>query len=175
MTEIWAAVIGAVVVAGLSVLITYRISYPLGVAQGKKLALHEKSIDVLTEIRRRLLDLRNEWADWVSGLPSEDEDRSKRLLSKQKALEEHYEENKIVLSNKMQDKIERIVYRIDQRWSSFQMNLMMSNLGSEEEQRDRQYRAGAEIQKWLDHEFSEYMRDLDSHLREIIGTDDLDN
>lgn len=170
MTEILAAVIGAAVGSVLSALLTRRISYPQGVEQGKRLVLHEKSVEVLTEIRKRLHEVRNEWADWVSKLPNDDKKRDERLLNKTKALENYYEENKFVLSKDMQRKVERMIRDIEHRRSSFHLNLSVSKLADDEDkQRDDRYQAGLKVSNWLEHEFSEALEDLDSHLREIIG------
>lgn len=172
MTEILAAVIGAVVGSVLSWWLTRRVSYPQGVEQGKQLVLHEKSVEVLTEIRKRLMSLRSEWVDWVNKLPDEDESRASDLLSKQRRLEEYYEENKLVISSNIQRKVETIIGDIERNRQSFLTNLLASGLAEDEkEQRNRRYRAGVEMLRWLEYEFPKFREDLDSCIRKIIGAD----
>ncbi len=170
MTEILAAVIGALVVAALSVFITYRVAYPLGVKQGKEQLRHEESVRVLTKIRTQLLEVRNEFADWVHDIPSEESAQSDRTMKLIGDLQKYYEENRVVLDDDTRSAVEDILESLERRRNSLMMNLSIANLSNgEEEQRNARYRAGAETRAWLDNVLSRRLEEFEKRLASIFG------
>lgn len=174
MTEIFAAIIGAVVGAALSGFFAYKISYPIGVEQGKQQVRHERSVAVLTDIYQRLLRLRNEIRSLTEVLPERESEQQDKVFRQFKELQNYHEENGFVLDRGIHQQVERIIEQLDRHLSTFAMNLSLSSLGEDEkEERDRRYKAGVEMALWLERGFSTQLSSLEEQVKKVIGTDEI--
>lgn len=170
MTDIIAALIGAIVGAALSALVTYRVAYPLGIAQGKEQLRHEESVRVLTEIRARLLKVRDEFAEWIHDIPSKESDQSLRTMELMGELQKYYEENRVVLDDDTRSAVEKILESLERQRDSLMLNLTMANIGNDEEKRrNESYRAGTETRVWLDNILPKHLEEFEERLRRIFS------
>lgn len=170
MTDIIAALIGALVGAALSALVTYRVAYPLGIAQGKEQLRHEESVRVLTEIRVRLLKVRDEFSEWVHDIPSKESDQSLRTMELMGELQKYYEENRVVLDDDTRSAVEKILESLVRQRDRLMLDLTMANIGNDDEkQRNESYRAGAETRAWLDNILPKHLEEFEKRLRDIFG------
>ncbi len=163
MTEIIAALIGAVFGAVLA--------YPIGRKQGKYLVRHEKSVVVLTEIRKRLLEIRKEFEDWTDVVPDRESAQADKTMQGIDSLKRYLEDNSIVLDSKTREAVKSLADQISRDRSHFMTSLTLARLGSDEESsRNDRYKVGKEMSMWLDQDFSKGFSILDKRIRKIIGS-----
>lgn len=172
MTEIFVAIVSAVLGGVVAGFVTYKVSYPLGVKQGKQQLRHERSVTVLTELHQGLLRLRKLLRSHVEALPNEESDEPEEIEQQVAKLQTYFEENELVLDEDLRSSFRVIINETERRLWDFSLTISMVRISTEEEKQNEYYKAGVKQAMWIEETYSHLLHNFRENLKEVIGTED---
>lgn len=174
MTEILVAIVSALAGGVVASIITYLVSYPLGIKQGKQQVRHERALTVITELYRGLLTLRKLLRAHVESLPTEDNYEPKEVEQHISELETYFEENELVLDELTRGGFQGIISDTQQQLWDFSFAFVATAPeATEETKRNEHYRAGVKLAMWIEERYSYSLHMFREIAKAEIGTGEL--
>jgi hypothetical protein len=150
-------------VSPLATLIAVVLAYIFGRSQGRSQTRYEKSGEIVTDLRRRILSLKWHYRRWVNE-PSDE--TSHEVVGVLYELVRAYEEGMPWLEPHTIEKLQPLISAM--RYEGLYHYGILKTAG-EEVQRIRD-EATAGLRKWVENDLDPLVDDLESEVRRLIGT-----